>query len=366
MMKRLFSIILAVALLFCSAAVVAEEDKAEIKCDIVDGSYVIRIPDENGDLGWVADDMAQDDFVVKLAKAGLEGKEFVVQYDPTGDGEVCVGVRHYTGIACDEYLTWDLSVRDGKVAEVTGGTYTASPAPDTFDSALLGEYISADGMSTMTIAKNEGGSAWDVEIDGAWSRGGFVFKTSIYFDCEMDRFVYDKGKTWEVPITESDEVPELGEPNIFGQSGAFFPVGNPEDMILTWLRDEDSGNTMNFQRIDAPVAVNFGQSGLFLVEDLNAAMDLIREKLATWEGVELHSIRYAGDENSTEENLKWLNEHELASGKKYTECALFKTDFHSPAEGGELALDPDTEYEDYGWWMARVDGGNWELVDAGY
>ena len=367
MMKKLFAVILAAALLICSVTAVAEAAKPEIKCDIVDGSYVIRIPDESGDLGWRADDMAQDDFVVKLAKSGLEDKEFVVQYDPTGDGEVTVGVRHYyNSIACDEYHTWDLSVKDGKVTEVTGGTYTASPAPETIDAALLGEYLSADGMSMMEITKNESGQAWDVKIDGATSHDGYEFVATIYFDCEMNHFVYDKGKTWVLPITDSEEEPELGEPNAFGLVGTFYPVGNPEDMILTWMREEDAGNTMNFQRIDAPVGVNFGTSQLFLEEDLNAAMNLIREELATWEGVELHAIRYAGDENSTEENLKWLNEHEFASGKKYTECALFKTDFHSPAEGGELVLDPDTEYEDYQWWLARVDGGNWEIVDAGY
>jgi hypothetical protein len=218
-------------------------------------------------------------------------------------------------------------------------------------------------MATMTIAKNEGGSAWDVDISGALSHGGYVFKTTIYYDCELNRFVYDKGKTWEVPITDSDEAPELGQANAFGQSGAFYAVGNPEDMILAWLRDEDAMNIINFQRIDAPVAVNFGNSELFLEEDLNNAMNLIRAQIATWDGVELHSIRYAGDENCTAENLEWLNGHE---GKSYTECALFQTNFHTPAEGGELALDPDFEYEDYGWWLARVDGGEWQLVDAGY
>jgi len=363
MMKKLLAVILAAALLICSVAAVAEEAKAEIKCEIVDGSYVIRIPDETGDLGWLADDMAQDDSVVKLAKSGLDGNEFVIQYDPTGDGEVSVGVRHYyNGIACDEYRTWDLSVKDGKVAEVTGGTYTASPAPETFDAALLGEYLSADGMSMMEITKNEGGSFWDVKIDGATGHDGYEFVATIYFDCEMDRFVYDKGKTWVLPITDSEEQPELGEPNAFGLSGAFYAVGNPEDMILAWMRDEDAMNTMNFQRIDAPVGVNFGTSQLFLEEDLNAAMNQIRELIATWEGVELHNIRYAGDENSTEENLAWLNGHE---DTHYTQCALFKTDFHSPAEG-DLALDPDSEYEDYGWWMAREDGGEWHLVDSGY
>lgn len=362
MMKKLFVVILAVALLLCAAAL-AEETKAEVKGEIVDGSYVIRIPDENGDLGWLADDMAQDDSVVKLAKAGLEGNEFVIQYDPTGDGEVSVGARHYIGIACNEYLTWDLSVKDGKVTEVTGGSYTASPDPETFDPFLVGEYESADGMAVMTVTKNEGGRAWDVEINGALSQGGYVFKTTIYYDCELNRFVYDKGKTWNVAITDSEEAPELGEAAVAGQSGAFYFTGDPADMILTWLRDEDSMNTVDFQRKDAPVAINLGQSELYLKDELIEGMDLIRAQIAGWKGVELHSIRYAGDENSTEENLAWLNGHE---GKSYTECALFLTNFHSPAESDELSLNLDCEYEDYNWWLARENGGNWALVDSGY
>ena len=365
MMKKLFVVILAVALLLCAAAL-AEETKAEVKGEIVDGSYVIRIPDENGDLGWLADDMAQDDSVVKLAKAGLEGNEFVIQYDPTGDGEVSVGARHYIGIACNEYYTWDLSVKDGKVTEVTGGSYTASPDPETFDPFLVGEYQSADGMAGMTVTKNEGGRAWDVDMSGALTHGGYVFKTTIYYDCELDRFVYDKGKTWNVEITESGEEPELGEADLAGQTGAFYFTGDPADMILTWLRDEDSENTVDFQRKDAPVAINLGNSELYLKEELLEGMELIRAHIADWKGVELHSIRYAGDENCTEENLEWLNGHEAAEGKTYTQCALFQTNFHSPAESSELALNLDFEYEDYGWWLAREDGGIWEIVDAGY
>ena len=363
MMKKMFAIVLALALALCAFAALAENAPAPITGEIVDGSYVVRIPDENGDLGWQADDMEQDDTVVKLGKAGLEGKEFVIQYDPTGDGEICVGARHYMGIACDQYYTWDLTVKDGKVTEVTGGSYTASPDPEMFDAELIGEYVSDDGLSLMTISKNEGGRAWDVQIDGAAGQSAYVFKTTVYFDCELNRFVYDKGKTWNLPITESEETPELGEADAAGQSGAFFPAGAPEDMILTWLRDEDAEHTMDFQRTDAPVAVNYGNSQLFLKEDLVPAMKLIRDQIAAWEGVKLRSIRYAGDENCNEENLAWLNGHK---DTHFTQCALFKTDFHSPVDNDALALNPDTEYEDYQWWLAREDGGEWVMVDQGY
>ena len=241
---------------------------------------------------------------------------------------------------------------------------SVAPPGRSFDPYLVGEYESADGMAGMTVTKNEGGRAWDVDMSGALTQGGYVFKTTIYYDCELDRFVYDKGKTWNVEITESGEAPaELGEATVAGQNGAFYFTGTPADMILTWLRDEDSGNTMDFQRTDAPVAVNYVNSQLFLKEDLVPAMKMIRDQIAAWEGVKLRSIRYAGDENCNEEKLAWLNGHK---DTHFTQCALFKTDFHSPVDNDTLALDPDTEYEDYQWWLAREDGGEWVMVDQGY
>ena len=77
--------------------------------------------------------------------------------------------------------------------------------------------------------------------------------------------------------------------------------------------------------------------------------------------------KYAGDECNSEENLKWLNS--LGDGGDYTQCIEFLTDFHSPVLEEQLegtAWEPDHEYADYQWWLARKDGGDWELVSWGY
>ncbi len=36
----------------------------------------------------------------------------------------------------------------------------------------------------------------------------------------------------------------------------------------------------------------------------------------------------------------------------------------NPRVGG--AWEADKEYEDYEWWLARTDGGEWELKTSGY
>ena len=97
-------------------------------------------------------------------------------------------------------------------------------------------------------------------------------------------------------------------------------------------------------------------------ELLDAAAQVCRE-FDAWEGCELHSLRYAGDELSTEENLKWMNE--LNEDGSYTQVAAFLMDFHSPVKGGG-AWEADKEYTDYQFWLARSEDGAWELLSWGY
>lgn len=76
----------------------------------------------------------------------------------------------------------------------------------------------------------------------------------------------------------------------------------------------------------------------------------------------LHSIRYAGDESCTEENLKWMNE--LGKNGSYTQIAEFLMDFHTPKEQTG-AWEADEECTDYEWWLARGDDSGWDIVSKG-
>ena len=43
----------------------------------------------------------------------------------------------------------------------------------------------------------------------------------------------------------------------------------------------------------------------------------------------------------------------------------FLSDYHSPVDAVG-AWEPDTEYTDWQWWLARTEGGEWELMTCGY
>ena len=111
------------------------------------------------------------------------------------------------------------------------------------------------------------------------------------------------------------------------------------------------------------LVIDYGSSELYTQEDMDAAIAQICEKFAAWEGCQMHTICYAGDETCTEDNLEWLNS--LGDGHDFTQYIEFISSFHSPVEGVG-AWEPDTEYEDWHWSLGRTDGGDWELISWGY
>ncbi len=113
------------------------------------------------------------------------------------------------------------------------------------------------------------------------------------------------------------------------------------------------------------VDIDYGSSDIYSQEDMDEAIAAIEKEFSTWSGCELHSIRYAGDDCSSEENIEWMNE--LGDNAGYTQCIGFVSDFHSPVkDNGQDAWQHDTEYTDWQWWLARTDGGAWELLTWGY
>lgn len=111
------------------------------------------------------------------------------------------------------------------------------------------------------------------------------------------------------------------------------------------------------------VEVDYGTSEIFTPEQLAEAAIQIKCTFASWEGCELHNLRYAGDEADNEENLAWLNSSNEEAN--FTHVAKFLADFHSPVEASG-AWEPDQEYMDYQWWLGLNEDGSWEVVDWGY
>lgn len=112
------------------------------------------------------------------------------------------------------------------------------------------------------------------------------------------------------------------------------------------------------------VTIDYGTSEIYTQDKLKDAVIQIKCKFAFWDGCELKSIRYAGDDSTSDENLKRMNE--VAPDGNYTQAAEFLMDFHSSENAGGTNFEPDKEYTDYQWWLARTADGGWEIVTFGY
>ena len=112
------------------------------------------------------------------------------------------------------------------------------------------------------------------------------------------------------------------------------------------------------------ISIDYGTSEIYTEDELKDAVIQIKCKFAFWGDVDLKSIKYAGDEAVTDENLAWMNE--LAPDAEYTQVAQFLMDFHTPEDVGEMTFNADFDYTDYQWWLARTADGGWEVVSFGY
>ena len=110
------------------------------------------------------------------------------------------------------------------------------------------------------------------------------------------------------------------------------------------------------------VKINYGQSDIYTREDMDAAIDRIKNEFRTWEGCKLYTIDYAGDERSMGE-LDYVND--LDENADFVECIVFESSFHTPIDGGS-GFNSDETYTGWSWYLARSSGDEWVLLTWGY
>lgn len=110
-----------------------------------------------------------------------------------------------------------------------------------------------------------------------------------------------------------------------------------------------------------PSSVDYGTSQIYSRQDMDEAVWLIKKQFNKWQGCKLYAISYT-DDAFCQRELDYCNT--LADeGVTYTQCIVFRMRFRSPILGGG-AWNPNFVY-DWSWYLARTDGGDWELLTWG-
>ena len=130
-------------------------------------------------------------------------------------------------------------------------------------------------------------------------------------------------------------------------------------LVLLFAGCEKNGDT-------SKVEIDYGASSVYSKEEIDSAIEIIKKQFASFEGCELHSLSYMSDEEcNNADNIEWMNDLRTDDNKEaFTQCIAFESSFRSPEKGGG-AWEANEEYT-WSWWLARSEGGEWNLMTWGY
>lgn len=135
----------------------------------------------------------------------------------------------------------------------------------------------------------------------------------------------------------------------------------PEDEspVLAAVEEEESS--------DFDFVVDYGESETFEHEDIDAAIVEVMDEFKRWKGCEMKSIAFT-DDDTCAKDLSYCNELRAEDTPDYDESLVLISTFHSPSEeeSAGTAWEPDTDYTNYEWHLARTQKGAWTLLTWGY
>lgn len=115
------------------------------------------------------------------------------------------------------------------------------------------------------------------------------------------------------------------------------------------------------------VKIDYGTSSIYTKEEMDEAIEKIKEHFESMDGCELYSLSYSSDDVCIDkENIEWINELKRAddNSQVFTQCIMFNSSFRSPLKGGG-GWDANEECT-WSWWLARSEDGEWKLMAWGY
>lgn len=113
----------------------------------------------------------------------------------------------------------------------------------------------------------------------------------------------------------------------------------------------------------ARTEVDLGESDALSWESLQSAASAVLAEIGSWDSVKkVYDVTYCGDEISAD-NLDYCKE---LGEKSYVQCAVFKSSFLTANSAESGGFNPNSRYDDWMWYLAKTENGEWELLTWGY
>ncbi len=194
---------------------------------------------------------------------------------------------------------------------------------------------------------------------------------AVSISSEWNALPDEEKQRFEENVDEIAELLETTEKDYVSVSGLYEDAGVGETAKQLCMREGIWENWQLLRWCLKNPTVELGSSLEFTNADRQAAAEVILAEFAGWQGCVMHRLWYTSDEENNPDNIRWMNELAAANGPDpdFTEVIHFRSDFHSPVSTDpEItgAWNPDEEYEDWGWWLARAASGEWRLMTWGW
>ena len=164
------------------------------------------------------------------------------------DGEDYICLAYTDGNYVSEYVDWKVSVKDGKIEEVTGGGQAFRTSCSTMAPFFEGVWEEEDGSGVVEVALDEENDAFKFTVSfGDGKDGQTTFYTmNGHYDAIEEAFVYWDGEEHtaaitdcsEEAVTEAEEMPEESK-----GKGSFKFVLNEDDSFAIVWEDDTFGHT---------------------------------------------------------------------------------------------------------------------------
>ena len=290
--------------------------------------------------------------------------ETVTITNSVGD-DVEVEIRAYEAYLA---LKEDLEQNDGIYIELDSARRSIAAQQDIMNRFIekYGADYAAKTVAQPGYSEHHTGLALDLYFRIKGENGEF---TDVYYNEDMEKEEYES--VWDTIHSKLADYGFIlrylrGKEHITGYRYEPWHIRYLDDADIAEEIMSQAGMTLEEYlagKAAPEVTIDLGNSALYTQEELTDAMLAVKCRFASLPGCELHTIRYAGDEACSAENLKWLNS--IDEGADYTQLAEFLMDFHSPDSDSDT-LEDDTEYTDREWWLARTDEGDWNIVTWGW
>ncbi len=115
----------------------------------------------------------------------------------------------------------------------------------------------------------------------------------------------------------------------------------------------------------APIII--GASSKFTQEELNSAVQSVKQRFKDFEGCKLTKLWY--DEEKSNRFIEGYLQHGKGStnGVTASNVVVLLSDFDVDSSGGDGSLNPNSTYTDWKWILIRDDGDKpWRVDDWGY